>query len=104
MLPNQPAVAELTGKCLFITGFIQSGFAATLVFSGALRGAGDTTVVMAINLSSTIFVRLLGVLIVVFVFKGGLPAVWVVLASELFLRGVCAWLRFEQGGWKKVEV
>jgi putative MATE family efflux protein len=104
MLPNQPAVAELTGKCLFITGFIQSGFAATLVFSGALRGAGDTTVVMAINLSSTIFVRLLGVLIVVFVFKGGLPAVWVVLASELFFRGVCAWLRFEQGGWKKVEV
>ena len=104
MLPTQPAIAALTAKCLFITGFIQSGFAASMIFSGALRGAGDTVAVMAINLLSTIFLRLAGVLVVVFVFGQGLLAVWIVLASELFIRGVMGWLRFEQGAWRHVEV
>jgi putative MATE family efflux protein len=104
MLPNQPAVAALTARCLFVTGFIQSGFAASMIFSGALRGAGDTVVVMAINLLSTIVLRLAGVLIVVFIFKQGLIAVWVVLAGELFVRGLLGWLRFEKGGWRHLEV
>src|SRR4051795_1439839 len=65
MLPNQPAVAALTAQCLFVTGFIQSGFAASMIFSGALRGAGDTVAVMAINLLSTLVLRLAGVLVVV---------------------------------------
>jgi putative MATE family efflux protein len=81
MLPNQPAVAALTAQCLFVTGFIQSGFAASMIFSGALRGAGDTVAVMAINLLSTLALRLAGVLVVVFIFKQGLLAVWIVLAS-----------------------
>jgi Na+-driven multidrug efflux pump len=104
MLPHQPEIAALTARCLFITGFIQSGFAASMIFSGALRGAGDTVVVMSINLFSTLVLRLAGAMIVVFYFKLGLAAVWVVLAGELFLRGVMAWIRFEQGGWKHLEV
>ena len=51
-----------------------------------------------------IALRLAGAMIVVFYFKQGLAAVWVVLAGELFLRGVMAWVRFEQGGWKHLEV
>ncbi len=104
MLPSQPAIAALTARCLFVTGFIQTGFAASMIFSGALRGAGDTMVVMGINLFSTIGLRLAGVLVAVFYFKLGLVAVWCILAGELFIRGVMVWLRFEQGGWKHIEV
>ena len=104
MLPRQPEISELTARCLFITGFIQTGFAASMIFSGALRGAGDTVAVMGINLFSTICIRLAGVLFVVFVLRWGLAGVWVVLAGELFCRGVMAWLRFEHGAWRHVEV
>jgi Na+-driven multidrug efflux pump len=105
MLPRQPEIAALAARCLFVTGFIQSGFAASMIFSGALRGAGDTLAVMGINLFSTIALRLAGVLFVVFVLGWrSLVAVWVVLASELFCRGVMAWVRFEHGGWKHLEV
>jgi putative MATE family efflux protein len=104
MLPRQPEIAALTARCLFVTGFIQSGFAASMIFSGALRGAGDTLVVMGLNLFSTIVLRLLGVLVVVFVFKQGLVAVWCVLAVELFLRGIIIFMRFEQGAWRHLEV
>jgi putative MATE family efflux protein len=104
MLPKQPAIAAVTARCLFITGFIQCGFASSMIFSGALRGAGDTVAVMIINLASTIFLRLAGVLIVVFAFGGGLAAVWAVLAGELFVRGIMALVRFEQGAWRHKQV
>ena len=42
--------------------------------------------------------------IVVFMFGGGLAAVWAVLAGELFVRGVLILLRFEQGGWRHKQV
>jgi Na+-driven multidrug efflux pump len=87
-----------------ITGFVQSGFAANLVFGGALRGAGDTFVVMCINLSSTVGLRFTGVLIVGLWLRLGLAAVWIVLASELFIRGVLIFLRFLGGGWKKIAI
>jgi len=100
---NNTQVIYLTTRCLFITGFIQSGFAASMIFGGALRGAGDTFVVMLLNLASIIGVRFTGVLIVGRL-KLGLPAVWLVLCSELLLRGVLMYGRFWQGKWKHIQV
>jgi putative MATE family efflux protein len=103
-LSPDPHIADLTARCLRITGFIQSGFAASLVFSGALRGAGDTFVVMLCNLLSVLGIRLVGVLIVGGWLRMSLAAIWVVLAGELFFRGILAFARFLHGGWKHVKV
>ncbi len=102
--PADAHIIRLTTQCLMITGFVQSGFAANLVFGGALRGAGDTFVVMCINLSSTVGLRFTGVVIVGLWLGLGLAAVWMVLASELFIRGVLIFSRFVGGGWKKIDV
>ena len=50
--------------CLFITGFIQSGFAANIIFGGRCAGAGDTLGVMWINLTTVIFLRFGGVIVI----------------------------------------
>src|SRR5688572_27569872 len=52
VLTSDPRTVELAGRCLFIAAFAQVGFAAAIVFGGALRGAGDTVAVMTINLAS----------------------------------------------------
>jgi putative MATE family efflux protein len=104
VLIARPDAAALAGRCLFITAFAQIGFAAVLVFGGALRGAGDTLVVMIINLASTIGVRLAAVLIVTLAFGLGLDAIWIVLSCELTIRGLLVYLRFRQGGWRHVKV
>jgi Na+-driven multidrug efflux pump len=103
-LTNDPAIMDLTAKCLLITAFSQPGFAGSLVYAGALRGAGDTFVVMMVNLASVIGIRLVGVVIVTLVLGFGLPAVWVVLAGELSLRGLFVFVRFRHGGWAHLEV
>ena len=103
-MTTDPEVARLTRDCLFRTGFIQIAFASSLIFSGALRGAGDTLSVMLLNLLSTLGVRLCGVLVVVYYFKGGLLDIWLVLCAELLLRGALVYARFLHGGWKRVDV
>lgn len=104
VLTSDPAVIDLTAQCLFITGFAQLGFAAYMVFSLSLRGAGDTLKVMLINLASVLVLRLGAVLVVTLVFGLGLAAVWVVLAAELMIRGTLMFVRFVYGGWRHVKV
>ncbi|MBC8107994.1 MAG: MATE family efflux transporter [Anaerolineae bacterium] len=103
-LSSDPVLIDLTTRCLFVTGFCQIGFAAAMIFGGALRGAGDTLVVMMLNLSSIVGIRLVGVLLVAWYFKLGLLAMWTVLSVELIIRGALIYGRFLNGGWKKVEV
>ncbi len=102
--PADPHIVDMATQCLRITGFIQCGFAASLVFGGALRGAGDTLAVMVLSLTTVIGIRFVGVIIVGLYLKLGLPAIWCVLASELFLRGAVIYGRFLQGGWKRLKI
>jgi putative MATE family efflux protein len=104
LFSTDPAVRDLVTKCLFITGFIQCGFAAAMVFGGALRGAGDTFYVMLLNSLSVFGIRLFGTIVVARWMHLGLDAVWIVLASELFVRGMLMFGRFVHGGWKRVKV
>ncbi len=104
LMSDNSQVIALTTRCLSITGIIQCGFASAAIFGGALRGAGDTMVVMLINLASVFLLRFTGVMIVGLWLHKGLAAIWIVLASELFTRGVLMYGRFVQGGWKHVEV
>jgi Na+-driven multidrug efflux pump len=59
---------------------------------------------MAINLAFILGLRLTGALLVALYFKLDLPAIWMVLAGELMLRGIAVFLRFLHGGWKHVKV
>ena len=104
LIGGGPRIDALTALCLFTTGFCQLGFAASLVFGGALRGAGDTLPVMAVNLASAVGLRLAGAYVVVKVFDGGLGAVWVVLASELMVRGALMLGLFLRGRWVHARV
>jgi len=104
VLSDDPVIRQLTTTCLMITGFIQCGFSASLVFGGALRGAGDTLSVMLLSLLTVIGVRFVGVMIVALYFHGGLAAIWCILALEQLVRGGVIFGRFLHGGWKKIEV
>ncbi|HZL34899.1 MAG TPA: MATE family efflux transporter [Tepidisphaeraceae bacterium] len=104
ILSDDPRIADLAATCLLITAFAQPGFAASMIYGGALRGAGDTLVVMFINLASIVGLRFVGVVIVTLGLGYGLAAVWVVLCAELTLRGLFVFARFRQGGWRHVSV
>jgi putative MATE family efflux protein len=98
------AVIDLTAQCLFIAGFIQIGFAAYIVFASALRGAGDTRGAMYVNLFSVVGIRLGGVAFFGQYLGVGLAAIWIVLCTELMIRGALMYARFLQGRWMVAKV
>ena len=104
LMSDDPQVIALTTRCLFITGFCQSGFAAAMIFGGSLRGAGDTYRQMFLQFASIVLLRFGGAMVMALVFHRGLTVIWVVFASELFVRGSLMFGRFQQGGWKRIEV
>ncbi|HEY0008432.1 MAG TPA: MATE family efflux transporter [Tepidisphaeraceae bacterium] len=103
LFSDDPLIIDQAAQCLFLTGFIQIGFSAAIVFGSALRGAGDTTAVMVLNLASILIVRCGGVLIIS-AFGATLFQIWLVLCGELLVRGLLLYGRFASGRWKTVEV
>lgn len=104
LLSNDPKVIDLTGTCLHYAGVIQVLFAAALIYGSALRGAGDTMGVMALNLSSILLIRLLGAYVIAEVLGYGLGAIWIVLCIDLCVRGVSMIIRFRRGRWMTLKV
>ncbi|MEM7808862.1 MAG: MATE family efflux transporter [Planctomycetota bacterium] len=104
LIASEPEIVEQSAKALRVVGFAQIGFAAMMIYGGALRGAGDTTAVMTRNLGSAIVLRMTGALLVVNVFDFGLIAVWAVLAIDLMSRGLLLAGRFYSGKWTTREV
>jgi len=104
IMTDSPQLLDLCTRPIQICGPIQIFFAMAMVFSGALRGAGDTRTTMWMTAASILLVRVPAVYLVGSVLNMGLSAVWVVLCGELTFRGLLFAARFAHGGWTKVKV
>lgn len=97
MLTPDPQVRELGVRVLRIELFAEPFYAASIVSSGALRGAGDTLIPSILNLISMWGVRL--TISVILVGRIGLAGAWIAMAVELCVRGILLFLRLQRGKW-----
>lgn len=74
-----------------------------IIFSSAIKGAGDTWFVMLVTLAATPILPALSLFGVLF-FGFGLYWCWSVLAGWVAALSIVFWLRFHQGKWKKMRV
>ena len=92
-------VQELGVQVLRIELLAEPLFAASIVVTGALRGAGDTLIPGIINLISMWGVRIS--LALLLVPKFGLKGVWIAMCIELNVRGILFLFRLAKGSWLK---
>ena len=124
LLTQQQTHLELIPTLLLTCGVVQIPFAMAIVFRSALRGAGDTKVVMLLTWTSTFAIRLplawlfCGVEIPLpggYVIPNPAPlqthfnihplvGFWIGLCSELVIRGILFTSYFLTGRWTKVKV
>jgi putative MATE family efflux protein len=102
LLVSDPQVIDAGVTPLRTVGIIQPLLAASFVFSGALRGAGDTRFPLCIKLISPWLLRLPLAFLLIPVL--GLTGAWIALSSDLALQGVLAWWRFRGGRWRLIRV
>jgi MATE family multidrug resistance protein len=101
---NEPEVIAVGTTPLRTVGMIQPILAATMIFSGGLRGAGDTRFPMMITAIGIWLVRLPLAYLLALGLDWGLLGAWGALAFDWSLRGVLNFLRFRSGRWKTIEV
>jgi putative MATE family efflux protein len=102
--PGQDEVIAQGGAALRIVSLAQLGQAATFIFCGALRGAGDTRYPLLVTLVGLFAVRLPFTWLLAITWEMGLAGVWAAMVLDLTVRGAMAAWRFLRGGWKSVTV
>jgi len=75
-----------------------------IIFSSALKGAGDTRFVMIATLVLTLGILVLPSFAAVFVFSAGLYALWTVASLYIAAIGCVFLVRFLGGAWKSMRV
>jgi len=110
IITDNETIMDAAGPLVQICGLIQFSFAAYMVLSSALRGAGDTRTTMRLTYASVFLIRvplayLLGLGVPGTGFDGfGLTGVWIALCFDLFIRGSLFTARFLHRGWMNVKV
>ena len=102
MFTPDPAVIALGTICLQYDAFIQVPQMLAQIFSGALRGAGDTKWTFIIIASSQWTLRILGTVICIRVLGFGLQAACLAMCADQCMRCCLFFLRYRTGKWKTV--
>lgn len=104
LVTDKPEFLEVCPSLLAVVGMAQPGFAACLIFSQAMRGAGDTRTALLLTYASTFLVRLPLVWLLGVHYGYGLWGVWVALSVELMFRGLLFLFAFVFGRWASEKV
>jgi putative MATE family efflux protein len=101
---TDPAVIAEAITAIHIGAFAQPSMAASFVFMGALRGAGDTRTTLAITVTSIWVVRLGVAYLGAQVLHLGLAGAWLGIWADFSVRALFGWLRFRSGRWQAIRV
>ncbi len=99
LTPNEE-IRNLGAAVLRIEAFAEPFYAASIVASGALRGAGDTLVPSCMNFASMWCVRI--PLAAILAPRVGLYGVWIAMCVELCFRGILFTVRLKRERWMRV--
>jgi putative MATE family efflux protein len=101
-VPEDEAVIAYGVNVIHIAALIQPLMAASFVFSGSLRGAGDTRTTLLITVSSIWITRVPLAYVLTRAFD--LNGAWLAISSDFGVRAFFFWLRFRSGKWQKIKV
>ncbi len=97
-----PDVYALAVLCVRIAALELPTSAVLMIYTGAMRGAGDTLSPMLISIFGAIFLRIGMMYVLVIGLGWGLPGVWYGTAIDWGVRLLIAYFLFRRGRWKRV--
>ncbi len=100
----EPKVAEFAALCVMISAFEQPGLAFFMVYTGGLRGAGDTLSPMLITFAGIFIFRIPLVYIFGITLGWGITGVWTATVFDWTARAITAYVFLERGRWKSLQV
>jgi len=103
--PEQAPIIDAGVPVLRLIAFAMPALASTMVFTAALRGAGDTRVPVLFTWVGFLAVRIpLAYLLTGPVFHLDLLGAWIAMTADLYVRGAFFLWRFISGRWQFARV
>jgi MATE family multidrug resistance protein len=100
-------IAALAKTAAYLLNFVAaySVFdALAVVFSSALRGAGDTVFPMFITLFSSWMIMVVPALLIIRSEHASIPALWLTCTAHVSFSGICMFLRYLSGRWQRIHL
>jgi MATE family multidrug resistance protein len=95
----------ITGQYILIFAAIFNFFdAAKFIYSGALRGAGDTHAVLYISLFCTWILLVPGTALLIFLMHSSVITVWAYITCCTLIEAIIVFYRFRSGNWRKISL
>jgi len=101
---NAGQVLEYAAQTMFVLAAVQPFQTTAVVLSSSLRGAGDNLYVAMVSTTCVSVVRPIMAVLAVNVLHLGLTGTWIFGLSEIVLRVVLLYPRFNSGKWKNKKV
>jgi MATE family multidrug resistance protein len=104
-LNEQEEIVRLGANMLILVALFQTVDALGIIYTGALRGAGDTVwpgVITAIF--SWVFIVGGGWVAITYFPETGSIGPWIAAASYVIIIGITMTIRFERGGWRSIDL
>ena len=101
---NYEFVMSTGNVIMLIIAAISPGQISQVIYSGALRGAGDTKYVAATSMISIIIFRTAFAYILCEFTPLGLFGAWIALITDQYVRLVFSAYRFQSGKWSKINL
>jgi len=100
----EPSVLSLAVVCVMIAALEQPALAIYMVYSGGLRGAGDTISPMIITIVGTLCFHVPISYLFGITLWWGLAGVWFGSALDWICRAIAIYILYRRGRWKRVKV
>jgi len=101
---SDPDVIALGCKILIITAFCSIPQTFALIYSGVLRGAGDTKYVTMYSLLDIAILRPVLTWFLCWKLNMGVYGAWFAMITDQTIRMLASGLRFRNGKWKEIEI
>ena len=75
-----------------------------VIYSGCLRGAGDTKYIAFVSLISVAFIRPFSGWLFCYLLAMGLLGAWIGLLADQVIRFIMTWIRFRRGQWMQIRI
>jgi putative MATE family efflux protein len=101
---ESPDVIGIGGDYLRIMAYSQPFLALEMVFSGGLRGAGDTRTPLIYSIIHSWLVRIPLIYVLGFVLNLQTTGIWWAMTLSTVTQGLATWWKFQQGDWQKIKL
>ncbi len=97
-------IVDIGKKILMLLALMTPAQISQVIFSGCVRGAGDTKYAAMVSLICIAVVRPTLTFLMCYVFHFGVIGAWVAMSIDQYLRLLFMALRFSGGKWMKIKV